>query len=132
MVERREREKVERQDSEQQKGGWGRERRGGARWIVMVLAMGKKMPTGRDWRCLHPRARDRDDAATPHQPYVVFIAAGPSNTICDLHPWRSDIGVQQWAPLRGAGASVWVGRVQGVRRWRRVGSAYYFSLLYIV
>lgn len=59
------------------------------------------MPTGRDWRCLHPRARDRDDAATPHQPYVVFIAAGPSNTICDLHPWRRDIGVQQWAALLG-------------------------------
>ena len=31
-----------------------------------------------------PSARDRDDAATLHQPYVVFIAAGPSNTICDL------------------------------------------------
>lgn len=38
--------------------------------------------------CLRPphHARDRDDAATLHQPYVVFIAAGPSNTICDLHP----------------------------------------------
>lgn len=35
-----------------------------------------------------PSARDRDDAATLHQPYVVFIAAGPSNTICDLHPSR--------------------------------------------
>lgn len=35
-----------------------------------------------------PRARDGDDAATLHQPYVVFIAAGPSNTICDLHPSR--------------------------------------------
>ena len=35
---------------------------------------------------LPPSARDRDDAATQHQPYVVFIAAGPSNTICDLHP----------------------------------------------
>ena len=33
-----------------------------------------------------PSARDRDDAATLHQPYVVFIVAGPSNTICDLHP----------------------------------------------
>ncbi len=35
-----------------------------------------------------PSAKDKDDAATLHQPYVVFIAAGPSNTICDLHPSR--------------------------------------------
>lgn len=35
-----------------------------------------------------PGARDRDYAATLHQHYVVFIAAGPSNTICDLHPSR--------------------------------------------
>lgn len=110
-------------------GGWVGGRWGKGRSIEM--AMEKKMPTGRDWRCLHPCARDRDDAATPHQPYVVFIAAGPPNTICDLHPWRRDIGVQQWAALLGArlsGGGGWRGRWGGAASW----SAYYFSLLYIV
>lgn len=40
------------------------------------------------WLGPPPSATDRDDAATLHQPYVVFIAAGPPNTICDLHPSR--------------------------------------------
>lgn len=40
--------------------------------------------------CLGPpsSAKDRDYGATLHQHYVVFIAAGPSNRICDLHPCR--------------------------------------------
>lgn len=65
---------------------WGREREN-----HRIEILRERCPWARlALSCLGPppSARDRDDAATLHQPYVVFIAAGPSNTICDLHPSR--------------------------------------------
>lgn len=80
------REKKERKREREREGGTKEERESQNRdserkrcpWAKLALS------------CLGPppSARDRDDAATLHQPYVVFIAAGPSNTICDLHPSR--------------------------------------------
>lgn len=87
-------------EKERKKGeGREREREGGRERLGArrkrenhrIQIVGERCPWARlalSCRGPPPSARDRDDTATLHQPYVVFIAAGPSNTICDLHPGR--------------------------------------------
>lgn len=82
----RDRKGVSGRKGEQERERLGAQRRRENHRIEIV---GERCPWARlPLSCLRPphHARDRDDAATLHQPYVVFIAAGPSNTICDLHP----------------------------------------------
>lgn len=70
-----------------------------------------------------PRTRDRDGAATLHQPYVVFIAAGPANTICDLHPSG---GILEFNNGRLCREGAWA------RPWRATSSSIISLFIYCV